>query len=73
MSCPVIQAAHPKLGTLWAAIDPSVRFIEGGVRDSRFAARLAPFHSQAEAVAALKAAGGTLQAKPKGRKAKVAA
>lgn len=57
MSCRVITAEHPKRGTLWAAVDPSVRFIEGGVRDSRFAARLAPFTDEKAALAALEAEG----------------
>lgn len=56
----VLQAEHPERGALWAAIDPAVRFIEGGVRESRFAARLAPFADEASARTALKAAGARL-------------
>jgi len=50
------------LGTLWAAVDPFVHHVEGAVRESRFAARLAPFRSLAEAESALVAAGGKLMA-----------
>lgn len=60
MSARVITAEHPERGTLWAAVDPGVRFIEGAVRDSRFAARLAPFPDEASARFALKAAGAKL-------------
>ena len=55
----VITAEHEN-GTLYAAVDPSVRFIEPGVRDSRFAARLAPFPDEASARSALKATGAKL-------------
>lgn len=57
----VLQAEHPERGTLFAAVDPSVRFIEGGVRGSRFAARLAPFPDEASARQALKSAGAKLE------------
>lgn len=53
----LITATHPELGTLWAAVDPSAHHVEGGVRESRFGARLAPFRSREEAVAALTSAG----------------
>jgi hypothetical protein len=56
----VITGEHPERGLLYAAIDPAVRFVEGGVRDSRFAARLAPFSDEAHARQALKAAGAKL-------------
>lgn len=57
----LLTASHPELATLWAAVDPSVHHIEGGVRGSRFGARLAPFKTHAEAEAALIAAGGKLE------------
>ena len=60
MPSPVLTAEHPKRGTLWVAWNPSVRFVVPGVRDSRFAARLAPFPDEASARAALKKAGGKL-------------
>jgi hypothetical protein len=60
----LLTAAHPKQGTIWAAVDPSVHHIEGAVRDSRFGARLAPFKSRADAEAALVAAGGKLDGMP---------
>jgi hypothetical protein len=53
----LITAEHPNLGLLWAAFDASVHHIVGRVADSRFAARLAPFKSRAEAEAALIAKG----------------
>lgn len=56
----LLTAEHPERGTLWAAVDPSVHHIEGRVSDMRFGARLAPFRSRAEAVAALEAAGAIL-------------
>lgn len=60
MSSRVVTAEHPETGRLYAAVDPAVRFVEGGVRDSRFAARLAPFRSAADAEAALIAAGAKM-------------
>jgi hypothetical protein len=53
----LLTATHPELGMLWAAVDPFVHHIEGAVRESRFAARLAPFRSEADAKAALSEAG----------------
>lgn len=53
----VLRAVHPKRGLLYAAIDPSVRIVTGGVRENRFAARLAPFVDEASARAALVDAG----------------
>jgi hypothetical protein len=61
MSSRVIIAEHPGRGRLYAAIDPTVRFITPGVRESRFAARLAPFMDEASARIALKAAGAKLE------------
>lgn len=55
-----LTAEHPTRGTLWAAVDPAVRFITPGVRDSRFAARLAPFPDEASARVALKREGAKL-------------
>lgn len=54
---PVITAQHPSRGTLYAAIEPTARFVRPEVRDSRFGARLAPFASINDAKAALTAAG----------------
>ena len=62
MSSRVITGEHPERGTLWAAIDPAARFIVPGVKESRFAARLAPFTDEASARVALKAAGCKLEA-----------
>lgn len=60
MASKLLTALHPKLGTVWASVDPSVHHIEGAVRSSRYAAKLAPFRSMAQAEAALLAAGGKL-------------
>lgn len=57
----LLTATHPERGTLWAAVDPSVRHITGRVAELRFGARLAPFKSRADAEAALVAAGGTVE------------
>lgn len=54
----LLTAKHSTRGLLWASFDPSVHHITGRVTDSRFAARLAPFKSRAEAETALKAEGG---------------
>ncbi|QIK77976.1 hypothetical protein G7077_02660 [Sphingomonas piscis] len=58
---PYITATHPQRGTLWAAVDPDARNLEGRVEDLRFGAYLAPFKSAADAEAALRAAGGQLE------------
>ena len=47
--------------TLWAGVDPSAHHVTGEVRDSRFAARLAPFRSLEEADGALSVAGAVLE------------
>lgn len=57
---PYIKAIHPQRGTLWAAVDPHARNLEGRVEDLRFGAYLAPFKSAADAEAALPAAGAVL-------------
>jgi hypothetical protein len=57
----LLTGSHPKRGVLWAAVDPTVHHIEGGVRESRFGARLAPFKTHEEAAAALIAAGCSIQ------------
>lgn len=57
----VLTAEHPDGGTLYAAFDPSARFIVPGVRDSRFGARLAPYPDEASARAALKREGAGLR------------
>ena len=51
----LLTAEHPSRGTLWAAYDPSVHHIVGGMRETRFGARLAPFKCRADAEAALQA------------------
>jgi hypothetical protein len=56
----LLTADHPQQGILWAAVDPMARFVEAGVRHSRFGARLAPFTDEASARCALKAAGARL-------------
>lgn len=53
----VLTGEHPTRGLLWASFDASVHHIVGKVAEGRFAARLAPFKSRAEAAAALVAAG----------------
>lgn len=62
MASKVITAEHPKRGTLWAAFDPSARFIVPKIGESRFAARLAPFPDEATARWELKRAGAILAA-----------
>ena len=57
-----ISAEHPKRGTLFAAFDPSARFVEGRVCERKFAAFLAPFPDEASARMALKSAGARLTA-----------
>ena len=53
----IITAEHPKLGTLYAAIDPRAHHVVGRVAGRRFGAFLAPFPDEALAKAALNAAG----------------
>lgn len=48
---------HPRRGELWAAIDPSARFLKAEIAERRFSAYLAPFASEDDARAALVAAG----------------
>jgi hypothetical protein len=55
----MIEADHPQLGRLFAAVDPSVRFVTGRVEGSRFAALLAPFQTAEAARAALAEAGAS--------------
>lgn len=54
----IISAEHPAHGWLFAAFDPSARFVEGKVAHSRLGAVLAPFPSEEEARAALDAVKG---------------
>lgn len=56
----LLTASHPERGLLWASFDGSVHHIVGRVAETRFGARLAPFKSHAEAIAALEAAGCVL-------------
>jgi hypothetical protein len=48
--------------TLWAAIDPDSHHLNGRVCERKFAAYLAPFRTEDEAIAALLAADGILDA-----------
>lgn len=48
---------HPQRGALWAAVDPGARFLKPEVSNRRFSAYLAPFTNEADARAALIAAG----------------
>lgn len=57
----VVAGRFADLRPAYAAFDGSARFVTGGVRPSRFAAQLAPFRSQAEAEAALLAAGAEVE------------
>jgi hypothetical protein len=57
MSATMLQGERPAGGTLFAAVDPSAHHVEGKTGDSRFAALLTPFRSEAEAKGALAAAG----------------
>jgi hypothetical protein len=52
-----ISAKHPELGRLWAAIDPTARFTEPQLRETRLGAMLAPFGTEAEALAAFRLIG----------------
>jgi hypothetical protein len=56
-----IPAKHPQLGRLWAAVDPGVRFTEPQLRETRMGAMLAPFLSEAEALAAFQRIGFTVE------------
>lgn len=57
----IIAAHHPELGAMFAAVDPSARFTTPGLRPSRFAAQLAPFRDERDAIAALNSAGATIE------------
>lgn len=46
--------------TLYACVDPSVRFTTGEVRSSKLGALLAPYRGEASARAALEAAGASI-------------
>lgn len=52
----VLTAEHPTRGVLFAAVDPTARFIVPSVEQTRFGARLHPFPSEAAAQVALNAA-----------------
>lgn len=60
MSAGIILAADAERGDLFAAFDAQAHHVEPGVRNSRFAARLAPFRSREEAERALIAEGAVL-------------
>lgn len=57
----VITGQHPQTGTVFAAFDPAARYVTGVVEGSRLGAILKPYRSEAEAVAALRAAGAVLE------------
>ena len=59
-SSSIIAGKHPDAGDLFAAVDPSARYCESRVAGMRFAALLTPFRSEADALAALKAAGAAV-------------
>ncbi len=50
---PLLTAEHPTRGHLFAAVDPTARFIVPSVEGSRFAARLHPFPCEQSARDAL--------------------
>lgn len=52
----LLTAEHPTRGRLFAAVDPSARFIVPCVEESRYGARLHPFPDEQTAQAALDAA-----------------
>ncbi len=56
----IFSGEHPTLGTLYAAVDPSARYVTGRVSELRFAAMLTPFKAVADAEAALAEAGAVL-------------
>jgi hypothetical protein len=41
----LLTGQHVELGQVFAAVDPSARFVVPGIRPSRLGARLAPFES----------------------------
>jgi hypothetical protein len=56
----IISGKHNALGTLFAAVDPSARYVQPKVAELRFAALLTPFNTVAEAEAALSEAGASV-------------
>jgi hypothetical protein len=56
----LIEADHPALGKLFAAVDPTAAYIQPQVTELRFAALLAPFKTVEDAETALVAAGAEL-------------
>ncbi|MEO8455256.1 MAG: hypothetical protein ABI454_08850 [Sphingomicrobium sp.] len=60
MSC-FLTGEHPEHGKLWAAVDPDAHHLSGRVCQRRFAAYLAPFRSEEEALQVLLAAGAVLE------------
>lgn len=56
----IITGAHPTLGTLYAAVDPEVTYLQSRVAELRFASLITPFKSIAEAKAALIEAGANV-------------
>ena len=59
-SSSIIAGKHPDAGDMCAAVDPAARYCESKVAEMRFAALLTPFRSEADALAALTAAGATV-------------
>ncbi|WP_305097475.1 hypothetical protein [Croceibacterium aestuarii] len=62
MSAQYLRGQHAELGDLFAAWEPCSHHVEPGVRNSRFAARLAPFRTREEAEQALIAEGAVIEA-----------
>jgi hypothetical protein len=59
-SANLIMGKLPDAGNLFGAVDGSAHHVQGKVGETRFAALLSPFRSEADALAALKAAGATV-------------
>jgi hypothetical protein len=57
MSAHIISGKHPEKGLLFVAVVPEAHHVEGRVGTGKLAALLAPYRSEAVAVAALEAAG----------------
>jgi hypothetical protein len=56
----ILAGTCPGVRTLFGAVDPAAHHVEAKVGETRFAALLSPFRSEADALAALKAAGATV-------------
>lgn len=56
----IIVGQHPRLGAMFAAVDPSATYVQSRVQDMRFASLLTPFKDEAAAEAALVEAGAVI-------------